>query len=220
MNFIIFFSRNRKKNLCTVIFTSFYCLLIMWRCFDDNKFFSRWKSVSVLAILNRIAVLRNRQILSSKPPLAKIDKISRNWIVRLIFNSFEKKFLSQFFNLNLKILPVHSDSEWQEQSSACVDGTSSTGSRWRLQLIVCCCSSAEEPWVLKRNVRIENSIFTPNTVCITFSLLKITVIHILPLDETLIIRETRILKLWFRLLEISPKNWHLSLTYQSTIDHY
>ena len=68
---------------------------------------------------------------------------------------------------------VQASSVWQVQLGGCVDETLTTGSKWRSQLIVCCCSSvAWGPDTMKRNVRIENPIFWPNSVWTTLSLFE------------------------------------------------
>ena len=68
---------------------------------------------------------------------------------------------------------AQSASVWQEQSLGCVDVTDAAGSKWRSQLIVCCCSAvASDPGTVKRNVRIENPIFWPNSVWTTLSLFE------------------------------------------------
>ena len=60
---------------------------------------------------------------------------------------------------------------WHEQSSGCVDVTSSTGSKCRLQAIVWSWASvALEPAMMKRNVRISKLTFCPNSVWTTFNL--------------------------------------------------
>ena len=76
------------------------------------------------------------------------------------------------YSLVYRLSWLHSTSAWQVQSAGCVVGTSATGSKWRLQLILCSCASvAWEPCTRKRNVRIENPIFCPNSVWTTLSLL-------------------------------------------------
>ena len=76
------------------------------------------------------------------------------------------------YSLVYRLSWLHSASVWQVQSAGCVIGTSATGSKWRLQLILCSCASvAWDPCTRKRNVRIENPIFRPNSVWTTLSLL-------------------------------------------------
>lgn len=99
--------------------------------------------------------------------IKKCTNVTIRLLYKLLF-----KILSFFI---YRLFWLQSVAVWQEQSAGWMVGTSATGSKWRLQLILWSWASvACDPCTRKRNVRIEYPIFCPNSVWTTLSLLLST----------------------------------------------
>ena len=142
--------RDSQKNFSAKLITCINSILINAIFANHQKSFSCWK-----------CGLSKFNISSSQS--SQIDKVSRFWFFRI-------KWICEEFWL----LPWQSSWVWHEQSAACSCTILALGSKWRSHSIVCCCGSNDDvPSDVKRNVRILNSIDSPNKVCSTFSLFKI-----------------------------------------------
>ena len=104
------------------------------------------------------------------PKSSMIELYDRTSIFLFGLLAVNEVYLLSWIKLNLRGLR-QSASVWHEQSSGCVDVTSSAGSKRRLHAIVwSCASDALDPAVMNRNVRISKPTLCPNSVWTTFNL--------------------------------------------------